>query len=342
METNIKSTRLYSKALGCILGGVIGDALGTPSEGRDYAYIEKTFGWIDDFEGTGTDDTIMKNLLARALVKTEGYAGRDDWAREWLDDWMAIFGEKRGKFFPSVIHTAHKIRFGSVPRMAALGNMPSSSSAMAIAPVGIVNACRPRLAAKQAYDVASLIHIHDVGFCQDAAAAIAAGVAEAFKPNATVESVLVAATAFLDPLSGREMKERIERALELASRSDNFKQFRNAVYEQPDVFFKRINCDSRETVPLTLALFALARGDFEKAVTFGANFGRDADTNACMLGGLAGALTGVDGIRSEWKEKILGYGGGEEKIAEDLSRTAINKDSSYRQEQGVFGSLLGH
>ena len=72
METNIKSTQLYSKALGCILGGVIGDALGTPSEGRDYAYIEKTFGWIDDFEGTGTDDTIMKNLLARALVKTEG------------------------------------------------------------------------------------------------------------------------------------------------------------------------------------------------------------------------------------------------------------------------------
>ncbi|HJN49792.1 MAG: ADP-ribosylglycohydrolase family protein [Pseudomonadales bacterium] len=341
METDAISTQLYAKALGCILGGVIGDALGTPSEGKDYRAIEDKFGWIDDFEGTGTDDTIMKNLLARALIKTQGYAGRDDWAQEWLDDWMAIFGDKRDKFFTSVIHTAQKLRLHSIPRMAALGNMPSSSSAMAIAPVGIVNACRPRQAAQQAYDVASLIHIHDVGFCQDAAAAIAAGIAEAFKPNATVESMLVAATAFLDPLSGSEMRERIEQALELANQCVDFKQFRNAVYEQRDVFFKPLICDSRETVPLTLALFALSKGDFEKAVTYGANFGRDSDTNACMVGGLTGALAGVDGIKSQWTAKILAYGGGEEKIAEDLTRTAVKKASSYEQEQGLFERLLG-
>ena len=29
-------------------------------------------------------------------------------------------------------------------------------------------------------------------------------------------------------------------------------------------------------VPLTLALLTLAKGDFEKSVTYGANFGRDA------------------------------------------------------------------
>ncbi len=44
---------------------------------------------------------------------------------------------------------------------------------------------------------------------------------------------------------------------------------------------------------------------------------------------------------SEWTEEILGYGGGEGKIAEDLTRTTIEKDSSYRQEQGSFESLLG-
>lgn len=338
IESNPKSTVLYSKALGCIQGGVIGDAMGTPSEGKDYRFIEDTFGWIDDFEGTGTDDTIMKNLLARALVRTEGHAGRDDWAQEWLDDWMAIFGDKKGKFFASVIHTAHKLRLHAVPRMAALGNMPSSSSAMAIAPVGIVNACRPRQAARQAYDLASLIHIHDVSFCQDAAAAVAASIAEAFKPDATVESMLVAATAFLDPLSGKEMKERIERVVELAIETNDFKAFRNMVYEDREKFFERLICDSRETAPLTFALFALSGGDFEKAVTYGANFGRDADTNACMLGGLAGALNGVEGIRPHWADKALGAG--EARIAEDLVSTAVKKDASYRAEQGLFDSLL--
>jgi|TARA_Y100000031_G_scaffold150315_2_gene189498 ADP-ribosylglycohydrolase len=339
MATDIKSTQLYSKALGCILGGVIGDALGTPSEGRDYTYIEDNFGWIDDFEGTGTDDTIMKNLLARALVKTAGYAGRDDWAREWLDDWMAIFGGKKDKFFASVIHTAHKIRVHRVPRMAALGNMPSSSSAMAIAPVGIINACRPRQAAEQAYNVASLIHIHDVSFCQDGAAAIAAGVAEAFRPDASVQSVLESATSFLEPMSGSEMKTLIERALELAGGCADFKQFRNAAYEQREQFFRPLICDSRETIPLTLALFALADGDFEKSVTYGANFGRDSDTIACMVGGLTGALTGADGIKSQWTDKILRYGSGEEQVAEDLVRTAIKKDADYTAQHETFQSL---
>ncbi len=71
-------------------------------------------------------------------------------------------------------HSAAKLRFGDLPRTIASGNMPSSSSAMAIAPVGIVNAGHPRAAAAQAMELASLIHVTDVAFCQDGAAAIAA------------------------------------------------------------------------------------------------------------------------------------------------------------------------
>lgn len=119
-------TELVSKTLGCLIGGLIGD-----------------------FDADGTDDTIMKTLLCRALVRSGGYASADDWAHEWLSDPNAIFGEKRNRFFISVLHTARKLRDHTTPRTAALGNMPSSSSAMAIAPVGIVNACNPRQAAMQ-------------------------------------------------------------------------------------------------------------------------------------------------------------------------------------------------
>ena len=206
MHAVVEGTVLYDKALGCLLGGLIGDAIGTPTEGKHYRDIEAQYGWVNDFDCDGTDDTVMKTLLAEALIRTEGYATLDDWAQAWLDSWDAIFGPKLNKFFVSVVHTAQKIRRHSVPRMAALGNMPSSSSAMCISPVGIVNAGNPAQAALQAYNLASLIHVHDVGYCQDGAAAMAAAVAEAMRVDATVSSVLGAAQDAIIPRSGREMR----------------------------------------------------------------------------------------------------------------------------------------
>src|SRR6202035_3661485 len=108
----------------------------------------------------------------------------------------------------------------------AEGTMPSSSSAMAIAPVGIVNAGNPRAAASQAMEIASLIHVTDVAFCQDGAAAVAAAVAEAPAIGATVESVLQAAQAYIKPWSGAEMLQLIESALAIARTTADYKTFR--------------------------------------------------------------------------------------------------------------------
>ena len=300
--TAAAASTLYRKTLGCLLGGLIGDAIGTPAEGKSYEVL-KASGWIDDFDADGTDDTVMKHLLADALIRTGGHATIDDWAEVWLDRWEDIFGAKLNKFFPSVTHTAHKLRRHSVPRMAALGNMPSSSTAMCFSPVGIVNAGNPRGAALQGYNLAALIHGHDVGFCQDGAVAMAAGVAEAFRVSATVESVVEAAQAHIIATSGAEMRDLIRRFLELARAAGSYEEFRAQAYADSATLFRRIGCDSRETVPVTVALFELAGGDVERCVTYGANFGRDADTIASMCGALAGALQGVDGIRGDWVEK---------------------------------------
>ena len=97
---------------------------------------------------------------------------------------------KRDKFFPSVLHTAEKLSFGFAPRRVAAGTMPSSSSAMCIWPVGLVNAGDPRAAAAQAYSLAALIHVGEVDFCQDGAAAVAAAVAVGVRPDADVADCL--------------------------------------------------------------------------------------------------------------------------------------------------------
>jgi len=303
MSQAIQQTKFFQKAAGTLVGGLIGDAIGTPTEGMSYTDIESKYGWVDDFDCDGTDDTIMKYLLAETLISSDGFASYDDWAQTWLDNWESIFGDKKGKFFISVLHTAVKLHEHSIPRMAALGNMPSSSSAMCIAPVGIVNACNPRQAADQAYNLASLIHIHDVSFCLDGAAVIAAAVAAAFIPDATVDSILNAALNALVPVSGKEMADLISDALETASQASDYEAFRQTVYADGR-FFCRILCDSRETIPLTLALFRLGQGDMEKVVTYAANFGRDADTLGAILGALAGAIFGAENIPAEWIDLV--------------------------------------
>ncbi|HEY0802322.1 MAG TPA: ADP-ribosylglycohydrolase family protein [Steroidobacteraceae bacterium] len=295
------SSRFETHVLACLTFGVIGDAMGTPTENLEPAEIERRFGWVDSFEGDGTDDTIMRDLIAFALIRTGGYADADHWAGEWRDRHDLIFGSKVGRFFPSVLHAAAKLRHGYAPRTIAEGTMPSSSAAMAIAPVGIVNAGNPRAAAAQAMEIASLLHVTDVAFCQDGAAAIAAAVAEALMPDATVESVLKASTAYLKPWSGKEMLSLIAAALELASEAADYRAFRERYHDR---FRRQIACDSRETVPAALAIVRLARGDPRLAASLGANFGRDADTIACMAAGICGALSGISPLNAELIERL--------------------------------------
>ncbi len=273
---------LVDRAEGCLIGGLIGDAMGTPSEGLEPDEIERRFGWIDRFSGDGTDDSIMKYLLADALIATDGQADADDWAAEWLRRPESIGGDKLDRFFASVLHSAAKLRYGLTPRRVALGNMPSSSSAMSIAPVGIVNAGHPRAA---------------VAFCQDGAVAIAAATAVALAPGAGLDDVLAAATAHIKPWSGSEMIALIGQALALAGETADYTAFRAAYHQR---FRRAIACDSRETVPATLALLRLAAGDPYRTLCYAANFGRDADTIGCMAGSIAGGLAGRGGFPADW------------------------------------------
>ena len=56
-----------------------------------------------------------------------------------------------------------------LPAYAGWGNMQSSSTDMAISPMGIINACNPRQAVLETLDVASFIHHGgNVGYCRDA------------------------------------------------------------------------------------------------------------------------------------------------------------------------------
>jgi ADP-ribosylglycohydrolase len=96
MYTNT-ADRLESHAFACLAYGVIGDAMGTPTENLEPAEIEERFGWVESFEGDGTDDTIMRDLLAAALIRTRGFADADcSSCRGEASPWLSAARDRGG------------------------------------------------------------------------------------------------------------------------------------------------------------------------------------------------------------------------------------------------------
>jgi ADP-ribosylglycohydrolase len=294
MPDTSETPTLRARITGCLLGGLIGDAIGAPGEGKTYLDIAETHGVLDNFQGAGTDDTAIRLILIEAILASGGHPRVDDFAAAFL---RAKDTSYRLWWVP-VKNMFHKLEAGvALPADVGWGNMHSSSSAMAIAPLGILNAGDPRRAAQETFEVAGLIHAGPSGFARDAACAMAAAVAAALAPAATVESVIDAASAYLLPTSAQMLRAVIAGTLDLARQAGTYEEFRRRYYSGP---LREIIPDPRETVPVTLALFRLANGDPTAGIVMGANFGRDADTIATMTGGLCGALRGVGALRPDW------------------------------------------
>ncbi len=233
-----------------------------------------------------------------AIFKSDGHPTVDHFAQSFID----FKDQNRHLWFIPVRNAFHKFEQGlELPAYAGWGNMQSSSTAMAISPIGIINACDPRQAALETLDVASFIHNGNSGYCRDAACAMAASVAAAFDPNATVETVVDAATRYLLPTSAGAITQAIAAALDLAAETDSYETFRESYYAR---YQRTVLADSMETIPATLAILTLAEGDPVRAITWSANFGRDADTIATMVGSIVGALHGASGLPSSWVAKV--------------------------------------
>jgi ADP-ribosylglycohydrolase len=294
-------SQLLDKISGALLGGLCGDEIGRPAECLDYQTIAERFGRIAGPEQrpgkpAGTDDSALKHMLCEALMRAEGEVTPDDWAAVWRERmrpeqfWVPV----QNAYFRLMVQ-------GIPPAEVGVGTMVSNSSAMCIAPIGIVNAGNPAAACREALSAARLIHR---GFALEAAGAVAAAVAEALGANATRESVVAAATAHL-PINS-EMIDAIADGVALARESAGYEDFRARFYAgqlRPWPHRREgwsIAVDPRESVPAALGIFWLADGDPAETILGCANFGRDADTIATIGGAIAGALRGAGRIPAAW------------------------------------------
>ena len=103
------------------------------------------------------------------------------------------------------------------PRLGGVGNMVNCGAAMYAAPVGIVNACSPRAAYREAIEIFSA---HQSSYGLEAAGVMAACVAEAFRPEASVHSVVETALQ----LAQEGTRAAIESVIECAQHLRNWRE----------------------------------------------------------------------------------------------------------------------
>ncbi|NTU52303.1 MAG: ADP-ribosylglycohydrolase family protein [Chlorobiaceae bacterium] len=276
-------TAIISRAQGCLLGQLAGDALGSQVEFCSPEKIMELYpgglhladgGIWNTIAGQPTDDSEMALVLARSIVRQGGY--HPDRALEAYRWWRDSMPFDIGR----TIHGALMGRHDS--RSQANGAM------MRISPLGIFGS-RFSLGetAQWAMADAALTHINPV--CRQANALYAMAIAEAVRSGPEPEALY---TSLLGWMEEMEVDLMLAETIKRAAGSPPADYLTNAGWV---------------LVAFQNALYQLLHAnDPGEAILETAMQGGDADTTAAICGALLGAVYGIETIPEVWRSTILG------------------------------------
>lgn len=298
----------HEKALGCLAGLAVGDALGMPTEFLNPEQIKAEFGTVRKFQpapswhpharlktGSVTDDTHQTLAVARAY-SPNGTLGAEDMARELLawadstpaDDLDVIIGR-------STRTALAQIRAGVAPSESGKSGQ-TNGAAMRVAPVGLMHAGNPLASLLDVVQASMPTHFTTQAI--SGAAAVAFAVAEAAGSAPTLEGILNAAMlgaregrAYGNWCWGTPLEKRIELALDLVEKASGEPSALHALYN-----YVGVDMLVAESVACAFGLIKLADGNLEKVLTLAANIGGDTDTIASITGAVCGAWHGIAAV----------------------------------------------
>lgn len=328
------SSLLFDKVFGAVAAANIGSAIGAAVEwvsvpGGGWKAVEDTFGWVDqpiawvqkdrdvrywnnsprlhyfhmDMEpGMTEDGAEIRYLLALAMIEKKGRVGVDELADIWKRE---IKRSDIGRLVnPHIaIHFDRLAAGDDVTRIPPrlIGSMTPwpglVDAAHMIGPVGIINACDPAQAAQDTEEICLLLQPPASGGVEGSKA-IAAATAEAFRPDATVESIVAASKAHVS----RNTREIIDEVLAIARQYPDIRAFREPIRKHFMPTYPY--ADAVETAAEAIGLFWITKGDVREGLVGATNLGRDTDCIGGMLGPICGAFKGIAGVPAEWVDLV--------------------------------------
>lgn len=293
---------LRNRAAGAFMGLAIGDALGSPTEGKSPVSIKQRWGRVTDFlshQPAGTDDTEYALFSARLLLR-HGFALHSRHvAQAWREEIISEKNEYTGAGFSEILTIRNLQRGLQPPQSGRHLHSWSDGLAMRAAPYGIAAAGRPELAAGLAAIDGAVSHAGE-GIYGGQAVAAAVAVAMA---GAEDDEIFTAALRSIpeDSWCRRAMRA----AIALGRNASN-------VWEAVPALHQELVCPyyhwadlAPEAVAMAFGILAASRFEFAEAVLGGVNIGRDADTIAAIAGAIAGAKHGYSALPRRWTDRIL-------------------------------------
>jgi ADP-ribosylglycohydrolase len=291
-----------SRAQGCLLGQVCGDALGGLVEFKDAGRARARYpdgcrdlidgGTWDNLAGQPTDDSELALLLARTLVEKRSYDAKSV-LEAYIDWWNDPRTYDRGNTIRQALAAAakgkdHTERTSLIQFYANQGSQ-ANGSLMRISPIGIFAAGRPDLAADLARQDSPFTHPNPV--CGDSCAVFVAAIASAIASGGG---------------SGGGPRVAYEAALEEAKRSDVSPSVRGAL-EAAQVAPPTDYTTQQGWVLIALqnAFYQLLHASsFEEGVVATVMSGGDTDTTAAIAGALLGAVHGRPSVPARWQRCV--------------------------------------
>jgi ADP-ribosylglycohydrolase len=323
---------ILDRAMGALVGGALGDALGMPTQLLSPARIAELYGHVEDFvapfadhpvskglvAGTITDDTEQALLLGRILVESGDRFDHARWVNALLDWEREV--KARGSYDllgPSTKRAIDAINEG-VPAEEAGSRGDTNGAAMRIAPVGIMMPLEPLdvFVAKVAETCRAT---HNTSIAIASASAVAAAVSRGLAGGdwrAASDSAVAAARRGAKHghwVTGGDIAARIVWAQDLV----RGKAMRDAIGFITDLVGTGVA--SQESVPAAFAVLEVANGDPWKAAIISANLGGDTDTIGAIASGMAGACVGFSQLPPKHVARLVGIHIAEVRaLAEDL------------------------
>lgn len=303
---------LKDKFFGSIAASNIASAMGAAVEGMDYWDIEEKYGTLkkllpynhynhrDRMAGTTEDGIERQRLLTTAYIEKNGRITADDLKEVWIRDINPDNFNKQMEPCDEILYKL--VKAGMPPRdVGHYSDYPGIVSFVrSCHPVGLMNAGNPEQAVRDALDLGSMYQPYHA-YALDWGAAYCAAMAEALKPDATIDSIIETAREVLS----EEPRAEVDQGLKWAEEADDYEELR-------ELFYERYNgrgvtycmSMSHELITKGLALLKFIGGDPTETIIASVNFGRDTDCTAAIAAGLAGAYKGSGGLPEEWIKQV--------------------------------------
>ena len=308
------------RALGTLIGGALGDALGMPTQLLSPTQIRSSYGFVDGFVAPSHGPSGVEGTAGRAPSPTTPNRrccsaascwnpGQSFDHKRWVDallDWERDV-KARGSYDllgPSTKRAIDAINDGVPPEEAGRDG-DTNGAAMRIAPVGIMMPPEP-LEALVAKVAETCRATHNTSIAIASAAAVAAAVSHGIAGCDWREASrrAVDAGAARRETRALDRRPRCRGPHRLGLELVRGKPAGEAIGLIVDLVGTGVA--SQESVPAAFAVLEVAEGDPWQAAVISANLGGDTDTIGAIAAGMAGACAGTAGLPRERIAELRG------------------------------------